>query len=103
MARKGGGLSIMKDMRLPAWAGSNVTVWPPWRPLGAAVATGYVLPEPPCTPEQLAARDAERIAEAERVRAFYERQERAREEREAAEARAARDRDIERGRQAGWG
>jgi hypothetical protein len=103
LARRGGGLSIMKDMKLPAWAGNIVAAWPPWRPLGAAVATGYALPAPPCTPEQIAARDAARQEEAERVRAFYERQERAREEREAAEAHAAREREIERRRQAGWG
>jgi hypothetical protein len=40
-------------------------------------------------------------AEAERVAAFYAAQERIREERELAEARAAQERDIERGRQAG--
>jgi hypothetical protein len=37
------------------------------------------------------------------VSAPYATQERAREEREPAEARAAQERDIERGRQAGWG
>jgi hypothetical protein len=56
-----------------------------------------------CTPEQIAARNAAPLEEAERVRSFYEGQERAREEREAAEARAAQERDIERRRQAGWG
>jgi hypothetical protein len=58
---------------------------------------------PACTPEQSAARDAALREEAERVAEFYFNQERRREEREAAEASAARERDIERGRQAGWG
>ena len=53
--------------------------------------------------EQIAARDAPLKEEAERVAAFYANQERMREEREAAEARAAQERDIERRRQAGWG
>jgi len=57
----------------------------------------------PSTPEQVAARDAARRAEAEKMDDFYNRQERAREEREAAEARAAQEGDIERRRQAGWG
>ena len=61
------------------------------------------MPVPACTPEQIAARDAAPLEVAARVRSFYEGQERAREEREAAEARAARERDIERSRQAGWG
>ena len=103
MARRGGGLSIMKDMKLPAWAGNIVPVWPPWRPLGAQVAAMYALPAPPVTPEQIAARDAASQEEAERVAEFYLNQERRREEREAAEARAAQERDIERRRQAGWG
>jgi hypothetical protein len=102
MARSGGGLSIMKDMKLPAWAGNIVASWPPWRPM-VSIAASYAISAPPCTPEQIAARDAVRQAEAERMAAFYEAQERTREEREAAEARAARERDIERRRQAGWG
>jgi hypothetical protein len=61
------------------------------------------MPLPACTPEQIAARDAAPLEEAGRVRSSYEGQERAREEREAAEARPAQERDIERGRQAGWG
>ena len=61
------------------------------------------MPVPACTPEQIAARDDAPLEKAERVRSFYEGQERAREEREAAEARAAQERDIERRRQAGWG
>jgi hypothetical protein len=101
MARSGGGLSIMKDMKLPAWAGNIVASWPPWRPM-VGIAASYAIPAPPCTPEQIAARDAARQAEAEKMAEFYNRQERAREERELAEARAARERDIERGRQAGW-
>jgi hypothetical protein len=105
MAREGhaGGLSILKDMKLPSWSGSSAA-WPPW--LGAVwaqVAASYVIPPIAATPEQGAARDAIREAEAERTAEFYRRQERAREEREAAEARAARERDIERRRQAGWG
>jgi hypothetical protein len=103
MARSGGGLSIMKDMKLPAWAGNIVPVWPPWRPLGAQVAAMYALPAPAVTPEQIAGRDAALKEEAERVAAFYFNQERRREEREAAEAHAAQERDIERRRQAGWG
>jgi hypothetical protein len=63
----------------------------------------YALPAPPVTPEQIAARDAASQEEAERVAEFYLNQERRREEREAAEARAAQERDIERRRQAGWG
>jgi hypothetical protein len=63
----------------------------------------YALPAPPVTPEQIAARDAAMKEEAERVAEFYFNQERRREEREAAEARAAQERDIERRRQAGWG
>ena len=84
MARSGGGLSIMKDMKLPAWAGNIVPVWPPWRPLGAQVAAMYALPAPPVTPEQIAARDAALKEEAERVAEFYLNQERRREECEAA-------------------
>jgi hypothetical protein len=103
MARGGGGLSIMKDMRLPAWAGSPVAAWPPWRPLGVGVVASYAIPAGPSTPEQVAARNDALRAEAERVAAFYEAQERAREEREATEARAAQERDIEHRRQAGWG
>ena len=68
-----------------------------------SIAASYALPAPPCTPEQIAARDAVRPAEAERMAALYAAQERAREEREAAEARAAQERYIERRRQAGWG
>ena len=64
-------------------------------------AASYAIPAPPCTPEQIAVRDAALKAEAER--AFCQAQERMREERELAEARAARERDIERRRQAGWG
>jgi hypothetical protein len=106
MAREGhaGGLSILKDMKLPSWSGSSVTAWPPW--LGAVwaqVAASYVIPPIPATPEQGAARDVIREAEAERMAEFYRRQERAREQRELAEARAAQERDIERRRQAGWG
>jgi hypothetical protein len=101
LARSGGGLSIMKDMKLPAWAGNIVASWPPWRPM-VSIAASYALPAPPCTPEQIAARDAARQAEAEKMADFYKRQERAREEREAAEARAAQERDIERRREAGW-
>jgi hypothetical protein len=58
-------------------------------------------PYPPAFP----ARDAgpARQEEAERVAAFHEAQEWMCEEREAAEARAARERDIERRREAGWG
>jgi hypothetical protein len=102
MARSGGGLSIFKDMRLPAWVGNIVPSWPPWRPM-VSIAASYAIPAPPCTPEQIAARDAVRQEEAERMAAFYAAQERIREEREAAEARAAQERDIERRRQAGWG
>ena len=47
--------------------------------------------------------DAALKAKAERVASFYTAQERMREERELATARAARERDIERGRQAEWG
>ena len=61
-----------------------------------SIAASYAIQAPPCTPEQIAARDAARQAEAERVAAFYAAQERNREERELAEARAGR-------RQAGWG
>ena len=97
MARGGGGLSIMKDLKLPAWAG-NIA----WRPM-VSIAASYAIPAPPCTAEQIAARDAARQAEAEKMAAFYEAQEQMRVEREAAEARAARERDIERRREAGWG
>jgi len=55
------------------------------------------------TPEQIAIRDAARQAESERVAAFYRDQERTREEREAAEAHAGQEGNIERRRQAGWG
>jgi hypothetical protein len=103
MARGGGGLSIKADLKLPAWAGSTVHAWPRWRPLGLEVAASYALPPPPITPEQIAARDAARQADSERAAAFYAARERAREEREAAEARADEERDIERRRQAGWG
>ena len=68
-----------------------------------AADASYAIQAPPCTPEQIAARDAARQAEAEKMAEFYNRQERAREERELAEARAAQERDIERRRQAGWG
>jgi hypothetical protein len=68
-----------------------------------SIAASYAIPAPPCTPEQIAARDAARQAEAEKMADFYNRQERAREEREAVEARAARERDIARRREAGWG
>ena len=78
------------------------------RPSVATVAAGpdgrrmyAAMPVPACTPEQIAARDAALLAEAERVRSFCEEQERAREEGEAAEARAAQERDLQRGRQAG--
>jgi hypothetical protein len=72
--------------------------------LGAEIAMMYAaMPVPACTPEQITARDAALKEEAERVAAFYFNQERRREEREAAEARVAQERDIERGRQAGWG
>jgi hypothetical protein len=68
---------------------------PPWRPM-VSIAAGYAIPASPCTAEQIAVRDAARQAEAEKMADFYKRKELAREEREAAEARAARERDIER-------
>jgi hypothetical protein len=40
---RGGGLSILKDLRLPSWIANPVTAWPPWRPLGLEVAAGYAL------------------------------------------------------------
>jgi hypothetical protein len=105
VARSGGGLSVVQDLKLPAWKGNTVTAWPPWRPeLALQVAAMYAaLPVPPCTPEQFAARDALRQQEAARVAAFYGERQQEREERKAAEARAAQERDIERRRQAGWG
>jgi hypothetical protein len=54
-------------------------------------------------PEEVAARNAALKDEAERVGAFYVAQEKAREQRDAAEARAAREHGVKRGRQAGWG
>jgi hypothetical protein len=48
-----------------------------------SIAASYAIPAPPCTPEQIAARDAARQAEAEKMVDFYNRQQRAREEREA--------------------
>jgi hypothetical protein len=90
-------------LRLPAYPRETgpVLAWPP--PTPPASASSFVLPGPgPDWHAELKARDVARQAEAERVAAFYARQEAEREEREAAEARAANDRKIQRRRQAGW-
>jgi hypothetical protein len=105
VGRPAGAMSIVKDLKLPAWDGG--AAWPPFRSpcwglqLVAAMAA---IPAGPITPEQIAARNATRLEESERVIADYASRQREREEREAKEAREAWERQTaERNRRAGWG
>jgi hypothetical protein len=104
VARPVRGMSILKDLKLPTWEGG--VAWPPHRPcwglqLAASMAA---IPAGPITPEQIAARNASRLEDSERVIAGYAARQREREEREAKQAREAQAREItERNRRNGWG
>jgi hypothetical protein len=102
LARGDRNLSIMTDLKLPAWAG-NELVWPPHRPMSLGLVMGP-LPGPPSTPEQVAARNTAQQEEGERVKSSYETRQGERQEREAKEAREAGAQEIkDRNRRAGWG
>jgi hypothetical protein len=61
------GMSILKDLKLPAWDGG--AAWPPHRPywgLQLAASMG-ALPAPPVTREQIASRDAALREDSERT------------------------------------
>jgi hypothetical protein len=82
-----GGMSILKDLKLPAWEGG--AAWPPHRPcwgLQLAASMGKI-PAPPITPDQIAARDAAQREGSERVIADYAARQHERQEREAKQAR----------------
>jgi hypothetical protein len=95
----------VKDLKLPAWDGGAAR--PPFRsPCWGLqlVASVAAIPAGPTTPEQIAARNAARLEESERVIADYAARQREREEREAKEAREAQAREITgRNRREGWG
>jgi hypothetical protein len=98
-----GGMSIVKDLKLPAWEGG--AAWPPHRPCWGLQLTASMgkIPAPPITPDQIAARDAAQREESERVIADYAARQRERQEREAKQAREVFDRQIaERNRANGW-
>jgi hypothetical protein len=104
MARPVRGISILRDLKLPAWEGG--AAWPPHRPcwgLQLAASMG-ALPAPPITREQIAARDAAIREDSERAIAHYAARQRERQEREAKQAREMVERQIaERNRANGWG
>ena len=98
-----GGMSILKDLKLPAWEGG--AAWPPHRPcwglqLAARMAA---MAGPQITPDQIIARNAAQREESEHVIADYAARQRERQEREAKQAREVFDRQIaERNRANGW-
>jgi hypothetical protein len=102
MARRG--MSILKDLKLPAWEGG--AAWPPHRPCwGLQLAASMArIPGPPITSEQIAVRDAAQREESERVIADYAARQRERQESEAKQGRETFERQInERNRANGWG
>jgi hypothetical protein len=94
---------IAQELRLPAFPRETgpIYAWPPLTP--PASVPSFVLPGPgPDWHAELKAQAAARHEESLRVIAHYKERDRQREEREAAEARAANDREIERKRSQGW-
>jgi hypothetical protein len=94
---------IALELRLPAFPRETgpILAWP-LPPPPASVAS-FVLPGPgPDWHAELKARAAARDEESLRVIAHYKERDRQREDREAAEARAANHREIERKRSQGW-
>jgi hypothetical protein len=94
---------IAEMLRLPFfWRDSGpIYAWPPPTP----PTSSFVLVPPGPGPDwqaEIKARDAARREESLRVIAYYKERDRQREEREAAEARAANERQIERRRREGW-
>jgi hypothetical protein len=88
-------------LRLPFfWRDSGpICAWPP--PTPPVFASSFVLPGPgPDWQAEIAARNVARHEESLRVIAHYKERDR---QREAAEARAANERQIERRRREGWG
>jgi hypothetical protein len=82
-------------MKIPAFAEPNKLSWPPVQtPLGVQVAASMAVPRGPALDWQseLVARDRARHAEAQRVAAYYSNQAREKEERDAAQANAERQR-----------
>jgi hypothetical protein len=88
-------LSIMTDLKLPAWTPSGRLAWP--------VSTPPSIPayNPPVSIHS-AARDEEREKEAARMADFYANQERVRHARDKDADREAAARQAERNKQAGW-
>ena len=98
-----GGMSIVKDLKLPAWEGG--AAWPPHRPCWGLqlVASMAAISDPPITLEQIATRDAAERDESERVIADYAARQHERQEREAKQARETFEQQItERNRANGW-
>jgi hypothetical protein len=99
------GLSIIRDLKWPAWSHGQAMAWPrPQVPLALQMLAAQVraAPEEETPPrpmdwhEQLVEQDRRVQKDAQRVADSYAKRERQREERQAAEARAANERERER-------
>ena len=83
--------SVAEDLQLPDFERSTVLAWPPPRPPLFSPGMVPVMPAPGANwHEAVDARDQSRAEESQRVVAYYAAEAKAREKREAAEARGSR-------------